>query len=98
MDSYHGRGAAASDDEEVGRRKPRGVRHRAGDESEEAALIQGDILDDEVTRQEKKEADGRVMRDLAINLILIGLWYGCSLPQRGGVSAHTACLTDRPCF
>ncbi|KAI5846812.1 triose-phosphate transporter family-domain-containing protein [Tricharina praecox] len=79
MDSYHGRGAAASDDEEVGRRKPRGVRHRAGDESEEAALIQGDILDDEVTRQEKKEADGRVMRDLAINLILIGLWYLFSL-------------------
>lgn len=84
MDSYHGRGSAASDDEEVGRRKPRVVRHRAGEESEEAALIQGDLDDDVVTQQEKKEADGKVLRDLAINLILIGLWYGCS-PHWGGI-------------
>lgn len=84
MDNCHD---ARSDDEEVGvsasdRRKPRhvrsGIRHRAGDESEEA-LIHGVDLDDEVTKEEKKEADGKVLRDLAINLILIGLWYLFSL-------------------
>jgi hypothetical protein len=87
MDSYHG---GASGDEEVGvsasdRRKAKqirhGIRHRAGDESEEA-LIHGEDPDDEVTKEEKKEADGKVLRDLAINLILIGLWYASpSWPQ-----------------
>jgi hypothetical protein len=80
MDSYH---ASPSDDEEIGvsaseRRKAkhvrRGIRHRTGDESEEA-LILGEEPDDELTKEEKKEADGKVLRDLAINLILIGLWY-----------------------
>jgi hypothetical protein len=79
MDSYHG----MSDDDEAlagltaadRRRIRRGIRHRAGDESEEA-LIPGDDSDDIITREEKKEADGRVIRDLVINLLLIGLWYG----------------------
>ncbi|KAI5802001.1 triose-phosphate transporter family-domain-containing protein [Pyronema domesticum] len=79
MDSYHG----GSDDEEalVGGRQTRhnrrGVRHRVGDESE-ASLIPGHI-DNVATREEKKEADSKVLRDLAINLILIGLWYTFSL-------------------
>ena len=79
MDIYHG---PTSDDEEVGlppsdRRKSRqvrrGMRHRAGDESEEA-LISGEESDSSLTKEEKKEANTKVLRDLGINLILIGLW------------------------
>lgn len=82
MDSY----LAASDDEEAqagltaaDRRRARHVRrHRVGDGSDES-LIRGNPDDDAITPEEKKEADGKVLRDLAINLALIGLWYGASL-------------------
>ena len=82
MDSY----LPASDDEEAqagpaaaDRRRTRHVRrHRVGDESEES-LIHGNTDDDVITREEKKEADGKVLRDLAVNLVFIGLWYGAPL-------------------
>jgi hypothetical protein len=85
MENYH---ASPSDDEELGvpaidRRKAkhirRGIRYRAGDETEEA-LIHGEDPDEEVTKEVKKEADGIVFRDLATNLILIGLWYDSPPP------------------
>lgn len=83
MDNYH----EQSDDEEAGiissdRRKARlprrgiGIRHRVGDESEEA-LIGGNDVEDEVTPEEKKEADGLVIRNVAVNLCFISLWYVC---------------------
>lgn len=100
MDMYHGH----SDDEEAGltstdRRKARlpkrgiGIRIGAGDESEEA-LMGGDNIDAEeddiLTPEEKKEADGLVVRNLAINLILIGLWYVS--PSRGYLGAVKGCF------
>lgn len=79
MDNY----LAASDDEEAqagpaaaDRRRARHVRrHRVGDGSEES-LIHGNTDGDVITREEEKEADGKVLRDLAMNLVFIGLWYG----------------------
>lgn len=92
MDSYR---AHSDEDEETGfsatdRRKDGMPRRGIGistDESEEAALIgdDGDGDDDVVTRDEQKEADGLVLRNLAINGCLIGLWWVSPLAAATGI-------------
>lgn len=79
MESY-----STAEDEETGltsaggrrtrRQARRGARPRDGGEADYDALLGADGRRVALTKEEKKHADTQVVRNLAINVILIGLW------------------------
>jgi hypothetical protein len=89
MDSYHDdeESSIVAPDTRRTRHAGRSLRHRAADGSEESLI--GEDVDDEVTAEEKKEADVKVIHNLAINALLIGLWcdFPCSISWQRHLTA-----------
>jgi hypothetical protein len=77
------------DDEEMGLTKQDRKRKRA--KRKRNTRLDNRIARDKITDEERKEADQNVFRKIAINLVLIGLWYLFSL----SISLVSLCVLCR---
>lgn len=82
---YSGRSDDDQDDEETGLT---GTRSKKSRRRRDSRLDRRIVKDSEITREEKKEADQSVIKNMLINGMFIGLWSVNALPMKISVSSH----------